>query len=121
MDRRIQSRLTMLPSALQPRWPNTDVISENDRLVKESYTRLHRKFTVVVGADTPRSQCRMSLIRYDNVALANLRKGRVVLSILRKGCVALSILSSSSSSSSIFIDILMIYKIHVSYNKQGTF
>ena len=37
IGRRIQSRLPALPSALQPKWPNSDVISENDRLAKESY------------------------------------------------------------------------------------
>ena len=83
MGRRIQSRLPMLPSALQPKWPNSDVISENDRLAKESYTRFYNRKhgakpltqfeggesvrikidaqkvwgnpTVVVRADTPRS------------------------------------------------------------------
>ena len=71
----------MLPSALQPMWPNSDVISENDRLTKESYTQFYNRKhgaklltqfkggesvhiktyaqkvwsnpTVVVGADTP--------------------------------------------------------------------
>ena len=33
------------------------------------------------------SQCRMSIIRYGNVALSNLRKGCVALLILRKGRV----------------------------------
>ena len=83
MGRRIQSRLPTLPSALQPKWPNSDVISENDRLAKESSTLFYnRKYgakqltqfeggesvriktdaqkvwgnpTVVVRADTPRS------------------------------------------------------------------
>ena len=41
MGRRIQSRLPTLPSALQPKWPNSDVISENDRLAKESNTRFY--------------------------------------------------------------------------------
>ena len=48
MGRRIQSRLPTLPSTLQPKWPNSDVISENDRLAKESstrfYNRKHRNF-----------------------------------------------------------------------------
>ena len=43
MGRRIPSRLPMLPSALQPKWPNSDVISENDRLTKESYTRFYNR------------------------------------------------------------------------------
>ena len=30
MGSRIQSRLSMLPSVLQPKWPNSDIISEND-------------------------------------------------------------------------------------------
>ena len=83
MGRRIQSRLPTLPSALQPKWPNSDVISENDRLAKESSTRIYNRKhgakpltqfeggesvriktdaqkvwgnpTVVVRADTPRS------------------------------------------------------------------
>ena len=83
MGRRIQSRLPTLPSALQPKWPNSDVISEKDRLAKESYTRFYNRKhgakpltqfeggervriktdaqkvwgnpTVVVRADTPRS------------------------------------------------------------------
>ena len=83
MGRRIQSRLPMLPSALQPKWPNSDVISENDRLAKESYTPFYNQKhgakpltqfeggesmriktdaqkvwgnpTVIVRADTPRS------------------------------------------------------------------
>ena len=83
MSRRIQPRLPMLPSALQPMWPNSDVISENDRLTKESYTRFYNRKhgaklltqfkwgesvhiktdvqkvwgnpTVLVRADTPRS------------------------------------------------------------------
>ena len=41
--RRIQSRLQTLPSALQPKWPNSDVIYENDRLMKESYTRFYNQ------------------------------------------------------------------------------
>ena len=83
MGRRIQSRLPTLPSALQPKWPNSDVISENDRLAKESSARFYNRKhgakpltqfeggesvriktdaqkvwgnpTVVVRADTPRS------------------------------------------------------------------
>ena len=83
MGRRIQSRLLMLPSALQPKWPNSDVISDNDRLAKVSSTRFYNRKhgakpltqfeggesvriktdaqkdwgnpTVVVRADTPRS------------------------------------------------------------------
>ena len=85
VGRRFQSRLLTLPSALQPKWPNSDVISENKRLGKESYkspTFYNRKHvakpltqfkggesvrvkpdaqkvwgypTVVVWADTPRS------------------------------------------------------------------
>ena len=83
MGRRIQSRLPTLPSALQPKWPNLDVISENDRLAKESSTRFYNRKhsaklltqfeggesvriktdaqkvwgnpTVVVRADTPRT------------------------------------------------------------------
>ena len=83
MGRGIQSRLPTLPSALQPKWPNSDVISENDRLAKESSTRFYNRKhgakpltqfeegesvriktdaqkvwgnpTVVVRADTPRS------------------------------------------------------------------
>ena len=43
MGRRIQSRLPTLPSALQPKWPNSDIISENDQLVKESYTRFYNR------------------------------------------------------------------------------
>ena len=43
MGRRIQSRLPTLPSALQPKWPNSDVISENDRLAKESSTRFYNR------------------------------------------------------------------------------
>ena len=83
MGRRNQSRLPTLPSALQPKWPNSDVISENDPLAKESYTRFYNRKhsakpltqfeggesvrittdaqkvwgnpTVLVRADTPRS------------------------------------------------------------------
>ena len=43
MGRRIQSRLPTLPSALQPKWPNSDVISENERLAKESYTQFYNR------------------------------------------------------------------------------
>ena len=43
MGRRIQSRLPTLPSTLQPKWPNSDIISENDRLAKESYTRFYNR------------------------------------------------------------------------------
>ena len=83
IGRRIQSRLPTLPSALQTKWPNYDVISENDRLSIESSTRFYNRKhsakpltqfeggesvriktdaqkvwgypTVVVRADTPRS------------------------------------------------------------------
>ena len=43
MGRRIQSRLPTLPRALQPKWPNSDVISENERLAKESSTRFYNR------------------------------------------------------------------------------
>ena len=83
MGRRIQSRLPTLPGALQPKWQNSDVISENGRLAKESSTQFYNRKhgakpltqfeggesvrikndaqkvwanpTVVVRADTPRS------------------------------------------------------------------
>ena len=99
MGRRIQSRLPTLPSALQPKWPNSDVISENDRFAKESYTRFYNrkhgakpltKFergesmrikndaqkvwgnpTVVVRADTPRSyiDSRPMVLRSDAIGV----------------------------------------------------
>ena len=43
MGRRIQSRLPPLPNALQPKWPNSNVLSENDQLTKESYTRFYNR------------------------------------------------------------------------------
>ena len=44
------------------------------------------------GALDGGSPCRMSSIKYGNVAMSNLRKGRVAMSILRKYHVTLSIL-----------------------------
>ena len=83
IGRRIPFRLLTHPSALQPKWQNSDVISENNQLGKESYTRFYNRKhvakpltqfeggesvrvktdaqkvlgypTVVVWADTPRS------------------------------------------------------------------